>query len=107
MSPTYSEGVQRTIREIREILLDLLDAAYPISIREADLTRGLADATMPRPIAAEKTLKDLAYLAGIGLAVQSVAAHPGSGEPVVRWTLTSKGKFFCERNKPWSKVETL
>ena len=103
----YSEGLRRAIREVREILLDLMDAAYPVSVRELDLTRGMSAATMPRPIPAAKTLKDLAYLEGLGLAVQQVTRNPATGEPMIRWTLTAKGKLFCERNKPWPQIETL
>ncbi len=107
MTGNYSPGLQRTIREVREIILDLLDAAYPISTRESDLTEAMADATMPRPIPAEKVVKDLSYLAGLGLIEQELKPNPAGGRQVLRWNLASKGKRFCELNKPWDRVEEL
>jgi hypothetical protein len=103
----YNPALTRHIREMREIVLDLLDAAYPITVREGELVRGLADATMPRPQAEHQTLRDLEYLAGLGLIERGVVPDPADESPVVRWTLSAKGKLFCERGKPWDRVEAL
>ncbi len=100
---SYPENLRRAIRDSRQIIMELLDGAYPITVRQDELLEGLSDPGLPRPQGRGDTLKDLEYLAQLGL-IERRAGRSLAGEPVIRWTLTARGKQFAEANMPWARV---
>ena len=91
------------IREDRALLLDFINAVYPVSIAERQLIDVMFD--LSEPLSDEYVRRDLGYLEARGLIESEIVEHPVKKQKAKRWKLTAAGVTFIERDKPWNELE--
>jgi predicted transcriptional regulator len=105
---TSPETMAREIRNMRSILLNLINAAYPNGVYEDDICESMLE--LPESVSPDNVRRDLAYMRARGL----IAVENGIDRrktfvkvKVNVWTLTGNGVTFIEHGMPWSEIEAL